>query len=479
MSPPRLARRTFLKTAAAVGAPWIVPATVFGATAPNNRITVGCIGTGNQGFNILKQFLKHAEAQVVAVCDVNRGSFGYRDEKQYCGREPAQKLVHEHYAAARASGRYRGCDAVGDFRDVLARRDIDAVTIVTPDHWHAVMTVLAARAGKDIYCEKPLSLTVRDGQEMVRAVREHRRILQTGSHERSNPVTRHACELVRNGRIGKLQRVTVVLPFWNTKGGPFAPQPVPPNLNWDLWQGQAPAREYCPERVHFNFRWWSDYAGGIITDWGQHHMDIAFWGMGVEDSGPLSVEGTAIFPNEGAKEPTRCYDNPDRFLVKMQFPNQVELLYFVAHDQKYRESITPEDEARLFSQTQADLPEKSRNGIMFIGDQGRVFVNRGRAYGKPVDELKENPLTSNAIRLYESNDHMANFFECVKTRKTPAATVDVAHRVITACHLGNIAIRLKRKIVWDPVKEEIVGDAEAANSIYVRRPQRAPYQITA
>jgi predicted dehydrogenase len=453
-------RRDFLRSvAAATGT--LVPYWYTGgvpgqeAKRKNDRPLIAAIGVGGQGTAILKSAARFGD--VVAVCDADLKN------------------------AERARELFGGKPAVyQDYRKLLdERKDVEVITNGTPDHWHTAINIAACRAGKDIYAEKPLTLTIDEGKLLRRVVKETGRIVQVGTQQRSDPNFRLACELVRNGRIGKLQRVTVVLPFWNTKGGPFAPQPVPPHLHWDLWQGQAPAREYCPERVHFNFRWWSDYAGGIITDWGQHHMDIAFWGMGVEDSGPLSVEGTAIFPNEGAKEPTRCYDNPDRFLVKMQFPNQVELLYFVAHDQKYRESITPEDEARLFSQTQADLPEKSRNGIMFVGDQGRVFVNRGKAYGKPVDELKENPLPSGAIRLYESNDHMANFFECVKTRKTPAATVDVAHRVITACHLGNIAIRLKRKIVWDPVKEEIVGDAEAANSIYVRRPQRAPYQITA
>ncbi len=453
-------RRQFLRcVAAATGA--LVPygftrrATGQQARSKNDRPLIAAIGVGGQGTAILKSAARFGD--VVAVCDADLKNA--ERAKELFGGKPA---VYQ------------------DYRKLLdERKDVEVITNGTPDHWHTAINIAACRAGKDVYAEKPLTLTIDEGKLLRRVVKETGRIVQVGTQQRSDPNFRLACELVRNGRIGKLQRVTVVLPFWNTKGGPFAPQPVPPHLHWDLWQGQAPVREYCPERVHFNFRWWSDYAGGIITDWGQHHMDIAFWGMGVEDSGPSSVEGTAIFPNEGAKEPTRCYDNPDRFLVKMQFPNQVELLYFVAHDQKYRESITPEDEARLFSQTQADLPEKSRNGIMFIGDQGRVFVNRGKAYGKPVDGLKENPLPSNAIRLYESNDHMANFFECVKTRKTPAATVDVAHRVITACHLGNIAIRLKRKIVWDPVKEEIVGDAEAANSIYVRRPQRAPYQITA
>lgn len=451
-------RRAFLQRGLSLGAAgifvpyWFSRSSSAGepARSKNDRPLIAAIGVGGRGTAILKSASRFGD--VVAVCDADLKNA--ERARELLGGKPA---VYQ------------------DYRKLLdERKDVEVILNGTPDHWHTAINIAACKAGKDVYTEKPLTLTIEEGKLLRKVVHDTGRIVQVGTQQRSDPNFRLACELVRNGRIGKLQRVTVVLPFWSTKGGPFAPQPVPPHLNWDLWQGQAPERPYYPERVHFNFRWWSEYAGGIITDWGQHHMDIAFWGMGVEDSGPLWVEGTAVFPNEGKPD---CYDNPDRFFVKMLFPNDVELLFFVAHDQKYRESITPQEEAQLFTQTQADLPEKSRNGIMFIGDKGRVFVNRGRAYGKPVEELKDNPLPSNAIRLYESNDHMANFFECVKTRKAPAATVDVAHRVITACHLGNIAIRLKRRIVWDAQKEEIVGDPEAAQSIYVRRPQRAPYQI--
>jgi len=460
MAPVRLHRRAILQRGVSLGAAgllapyWFTPSSQAAqpSRSKNDRPLIAAIGVGGRGTEILKSASRFGD--VVAVCDADLKNA--ERARELLGGKPA---VYQ------------------DYRKLLdERKDVEVILNGTPDHWHTAINIAACKAGKDVYTEKPLTLTIEEGKLLRQVVHQTGRIVQVGTQQRSDPNFRLACELVRNGRIGKLQRVTVVLPFWSTKGGPFAPQPVPPHLNWDLWQGQAPERPYCPERVHFNFRWWSEYAGGIITDWGQHHMDIAFWGMGVEDSGPLWVEGTAVFPNEGKPN---CYDNPDRFFIKMLFPNDVELLFFVAHDQKYRESITPQEEAQLFTQTQADLPEKSRNGIMFIGDKGRVFVNRGKAYGKPVEELKDHPLPSNAIRLYESNDHMANFFECVKTRKPPAATVDVAHRVITACHLGNIAIRLKRRIVWDAAKEEIVGDPEAAQSIYVRRPQRAPYQITA
>ncbi len=457
MSRFRSTRRRFLKSAvglAAAGAAvpyWHtgVSAQAGPAKSKNDRPLIAAVGVGGQGTGIVRSAARFGD--VVAVCDAD--------------------LEH----AEKAKAVFGGKPAVyQDYRKLLERKDVEAITNGTPDHWHTAVNVAACKAGKDVYTEKPLALTIEEGQLLRKVVRETGRIVQVGTQQRSDPNFRLACELVRNGRIGKLKKVTVVLPFWTTKGGPFAAKPVPPSLNWDLWQGQAPERQYCPERAHFNFRWWSEYAGGIITDWGQHHMDIAFWGMDVENGGPLSVEGTAIFPNEGKPD---CFNNPDRFLIKMKFPGDIDLLYFVAHDKKYRESITPEEEARLFADTQADLEEGSRNGIMFTGDKGRVFVNRGKVYGKPVEELKDDPLPAGANRLYESNDHMQNFFECVKTRKQPISTVAVAHRVITACHLGNVAIRLKRKIVWDAQKEEIIGDVEAASSMYVRREQRAPYRI--
>ena len=256
-------------------------------------------------------------------------------------------------------------------------------------------------------------------------------------------------------------------------------QPVPPKLDWDLWQGQAPEREYRPQRTHYSFRFWHEYAGGKITDWGQHHMDIAFWGMGWKDTGPLEIEGRAFYPNRGIPN---AYDNADRFVTRMKFPGDIDVLFMVVRDNNYLKSIadgemTEAEDAELFDGIPDVWREERRSGIMFIGDEGRVFVNRGKAYGKAVEELPESPFPVDAIRLYESNDHMGNFFDCVKSRKQPISTVDVAHRVITACHLGNAAIHLKRKIRWDPATEQIVGDPDANESIYLRREQRAPYTI--
>jgi predicted dehydrogenase len=415
---------------------------------------VGCIGLGGRGSVIAKE--AGAFGEIVAVCDVDLAN------------------------AEKAKAAFDGKPAVyQDYRKLLDRRDIDVITNGTPDHWHTIINIAACRSGRDVYTEKPLTLTIEEGKILRQVVQQTGRIVQVGTQQRSVAHFRTACELVRNGRIGKLKQVVVLLPFWTTKGEPFSPQPVPASLDWDLWQGQAPQRVYCPQRVHFNFRWWSDYAGGIITDWGQHHLDIAYWGMNTEQSGPLEIEGQAFFPNGGRPD---CFDNPDRFVINMKYPGDVELWYLVARDAKYLKSmaagdISQREDSALFAGAPEEWKQEQRNGIMFIGEQGRVFVNRGGAFGKAVEELKENPLPPDALRLYESGGHMGNFFECAASRQPPASPVEVGHRVITACHLGNIAIHLKRKIIWDPAKEEIIGDAEASNSMYLRRPQRPPYLV--
>jgi predicted dehydrogenase len=292
------------------------------------------------------------------------------------------------------------------------------------------------------------------------------------------PHFRTAVDLVRGGAIGKLRMVSVILPFWTTRGGPFATRPVPAELDWDLYQGQAPLSDYCPERTHFTYRWFFEYAGGIITDWGQHHMDIAHWGMNMERSGPLTVEGKAYFPNAGRAECGQCFNNPDRFVVKMTYPGDIDLWYFVARDEKYLAemgALTPEQEADLFAGLPEELKAEQRNGILFVGDKGRIFVNRGAAYGKAVEEHYASHPEPEAPGFDDTLEHMRDFFDCVKSRQRPITDVEVAHRTITACHLGNIAMRLKRKITWDAAAEQIVGDDEA--NARQSREQRAPYVI--
>jgi len=458
-------RRDFLRSAAALGAAGtFVPYWLTGEnaragewTARNDRPHVGAIGCGGRGSGIAQQAARFGE--IVAVCDVDR-----RQAERAKAGFAAKAEIYQ------------------DYRKLLDRKDVDVVTNGTPDHWHTAVNVAACRAGKDVYTEKPLTLTIDEGKILCRVVRQTGRIVQVGTQQRSVPQFQAGVELVRNGRVGKLRQVWVALPYFSTKGGPFPTTPVPESLNWDMYQGQAPVHDYCRQRTHSNFRWWYEYAGGIITDWGNHHMDIAHWGMDSERTGPVSIEARALFPNPKG---SRYYNTPNRFFSRMRYPGGVELLYFASLGERLlygevqeHQDTTPEEVARLFGK---EVPEEiktfNRNGIMFTGNKGRVFVNRGGVYGKPVEELKANPLPADAWRVYPSRDHMGNFFECVKTRKQPASPVEIQHRTVTACHLTNISLRLGRKITWDPEKERIVGDEEA--NAWQKRRQRAPYLIEA
>jgi myo-inositol 2-dehydrogenase / D-chiro-inositol 1-dehydrogenase len=456
-------RRQFLRrTAAAAAAGGMVPywlstssAGADEAKAKNDRPHVGIIGVGGRGLADAKT--ASALGEIVAVCDVDR-----------CQAEKAREAL---------SGTPDICQ---DYRKLLDRSDIDLIINGTPDHWHTAINIAACQAGKDVYAEKPLTLTIDEGKILCRVVEQTGRIVQAGTQQRSGKTFQTAVELVRNGRIGKLRQVWVALPYFSSKGGPFPTEAVPPELDWDLYQGQAPQHDYCRQRTHSNFRWWYEYAGGIITDWGNHHVDIAQWGMDCDLSGPTSVEARGLFPNP---QGPNFYNTPDRFFSRMQYANGVELLYFASLQQRAHfgqvekhEETTPEQIEWLFGK---DVPEEiktfNRDGVMFIGDEGRLMVNRGGVYGKAAEEAKENPLPADAWRAYPSNDHMANFFACVKDRKPPCAPVTIEHRTATACHLTNLSLRLKRKLAWDPQRQEIIGDEEA--NAWQRRPQRAPYVV--
>ncbi|HQX53650.1 MAG TPA: Gfo/Idh/MocA family oxidoreductase, partial [Planctomycetaceae bacterium] len=288
----RLTRRQFVATAGAVVvAPTIVPSSVFGENAPSNRINVALIGCGNQSRVDLPSMLRQPDAQVVAVCDVNRGSNGYARPEHFLGREPAQKKVNEYYAEKTRSGTYNGCDAYSDFRDVLARDDVDAVMIVLPDHWHALATVKACEAGKDVYCQKPMSLTIHDGQQMIKAVRQHGRVLQTGSQYRSNAVVRRMCELVRNGRIGEVKRAVAIINDSGAGPGPgWKEMPVPDGFDYNTWLGPAPDAPYHIDRCLYRFRFLLDYSGGQVTNTGAHAIDIVQWALGTDGTGPVEFE---------------------------------------------------------------------------------------------------------------------------------------------------------------------------------------------
>ena len=429
--PRALSRRSFLRRAGgALAAASIVPARVLGRNAPSNRIQVAVIGTGNQGTQDLRAFLGEEDVQVVAVCDVNRGSGGYKSEDQFLGREPAIRLVNDTYAASTRSGTYRGCDAYEDFREVLARPDVDAVAIVVPDHWHAVMTTMAARAGKDIYCEKPLGLTVADGQAMVAAVRRHGVVLQTGSHERSNGRTRFACELVRNGYIGQLKRIQAVVGPWNKSApvGAWAPMPVPEGFDYERWLGPAPWAPYHKDRCLYNFRFILDYSGGQVTNYGAHSLDMAQWGNGADHTGPVEFEDAGSeWPQDGLFTVARTVH------FRARYANGVEL-----------ECITRKDNV----------------ACRFEGTEGWVETGYGGFQTEPAS-LKTAIIPADGVRLGRSTNHIRNFLDCVRSRAEPAAPVEVGHRSATVCHVANIAMQLRRRLRWDPEREICVGDDEA------------------
>jgi predicted dehydrogenase len=437
-------RRGFLRrlTNAAIASTavpyWLTARPTKAVPSKNDRPLVGCIGVGHRG-TLVAQWAASC-GDIVAVCDADRRN--------------AEK------ARAALGGR---ADIYQDYRELLDRDDIEIIINATPDHWHTAINIAACKAGKDVYAEKPLTLTIEEGKRLCRVVEETERIVQVGTMQRSSKRFQTAVELVRNGRIGKLRQVWVALPYSTAKGGPFAPQPVPGSLDWDLYQGQAPLHDYCPQRTHRNFRRWFEYAGGIITDWGSHHMDIAHWGMDCELGGPISVAARGVFPNPSGPE---YYNNPDRFFARLLYPSGVEVLFFAAPDKTLLDQDVPEEIRAI-----------RHDVIFFIGERGRIHVNRKAVGGEAVDELQKNPLPPDAWLAYPSNDHMADFFDCVKTRKQPCATVQIEHRTATACHLTNISLRLKRKIAWDPQRQEIVGDDEA--KAWQRRGQRAPYQIVA
>jgi len=438
-----LHRRQFLaRTAAAVAAPYVITSSARGGEdrpAASERITMGCIGLGGRGTVNMETFLGQPDVQIVALCDVDAGSTRYEDA-WHRGLAPAKEKVEQRYAAQRTSSAFRGVDAYRDFRELLARDDIDAVCISTPDHWHAPMAVAAARAGKDIYCEKPLSLTIRDGRAMVDAVSRYGRVFQCGSQRRSDAKCRRSCELVRNGRIGRLHTVRVSLPggHWirNNAKKTFEVEPVPEGFDYDLWLGPAPWAPYVFNRCHWNWRWNLDYSGGNVTDWGAHMIDMAHWGMGCDDTGPVEIEGRGTWPPREnlwnaatGFEFTCTYANGVRMIVTSGGPNRFE------------------------------------------GTDG--WIDLGGATNPPA--LATAEIGPDEIHLYQSRSQHGNFIDCVKSRAPTAAPVETAHRSISVAHLGNIAMQTGRKIRWDPQGEEIVGDEAAARLL--GRPKREPWRL--
>lgn len=439
----QLSRRTLLKGAAAsaAAAPFILPSNVWSAeTKPNSRLTMGFIGMGKQNKGLLGGFLGQ-DTQVVAVCDVDTNR-----------REEAKKRVDTHYKHSGPGG----CAAVSDFREITGRKDIDAVCIATPDHWHAIIALAALRNGKDVYCEKPLTHNIHEAVELIRAVDENKRVLQTGSMQRSSKEFRVACELVLNGAIGKVQRVECSF------GDPGRPCDLPgeamePGLDWEMWVGPAPMRPYnsvlSPRGLHDHFPNWRSYlefGGGMVTDWGAHHLDIAQWGLGMDDSGPVE-----ILPPEkkGAKRGAKLV---------------------------YANGVTVE--------------HKDSFGVHFYGAEGEVQVNRGKFTFKRGDEMiasftgqkdtscaaqvqkAEKAFLENAkIQLYVSRNHISDFMDCVKSRKKPITSEQVGGRSAICCHLMNLVYWHGQKLKWDPKNFAFAGGTGDAK--WLTRNYRAPWSV--
>jgi len=464
MTTSRKNRRNFLKTSAALSAAAVAPyyfapsnvmADEAKAKSPNDRPILGCIGTGDRWDAVGPQALNFADC--VAVCDVD-------SEHAAKGKERVEKK----------QGTERKVEVFEDYRKLLERKDIDVVTIVTPDHWHSKIAIEAMKAGKDVYCEKPLTLTIDEGKQILKVLKETGRVFQVGTQQRSEMSAEKgkfpqqfltAVALCHAGRLGKIKRVECRI-----GGAPTSPElpkaPIPSNLNWEMWLGQAPMTDYVSapsggryphSRTHYEFRWWYEYSGGKMTDWGAHHVDIAQWAIGMDKSGPVSVEGVkAEHPvpfKDGWPTVTNRYNAATKFDVKVMFPNDVEL----------------------------HVLSDGENGIQITGDKGELFVSRGNLRGSAVDVLKDHPLPDDAIsKLYKGKkpgNHMGNFFECIKDRTQPISDVDTHHRAMTTCHLANIAIRLGRKLKWNPQTEQFEGDDEANK--WLKREARKGYEVVA
>jgi myo-inositol 2-dehydrogenase/D-chiro-inositol 1-dehydrogenase len=461
-SPSHTSRRSFLKTTglagAALGFPTIIPSRVLGADAPSKKINILQIAAGRIGRTMdIPGLLRHDTARIVALCDLD--SLRLEDGKQ---------MVESHYAKKMAGVKVA---TYGDYREALRHPDIDAVSISTPDHWHAEPVVAAAMLGKDIYVQKPLAMTVEEGRIVSDIVRKKGCMFQIGSQQRSGAQFRTACEMVRNGRIGKVHTVKIGLPS-DPSGGSTTEIPVPSNLNYDMWLGSTPLAPYTVDRVHAQGTtvkeryaerpgWLriEDYCLGMITGWGSHHVDIAHWGLDTELTGPISIEGKAEFPKSG------LWNVHGPYHIEMKYANGATII----------------------------IDHKLPNGVRFEGSDGWIFVTRGaervtasdpipkggaaKALQASNPDILKTPLGKDDIRLHESpnNDHHLDWITSIQTRKPAVTTVEAAHRSTSACITGWIAMKLGRKLTWDPTKERFEGD-DTANSM-LHRESRAPYGL--
>jgi len=443
--------KTMTTAAGAIIVPTIVPSTVFGKSAPSNKINIGQIGGGRiaRAWD-MPGTLKYEQTRFIAVSDVDANRMA-----------DGKKFIEDYYARKKNNKNYVNVKMYGDYKELLQNKDIDAVIISTPDHWHAQPAIEAALAGKDIYLEKPTSLTVAEGRLLSDVVNRQGVILQMGTQQRSMAQFRRAAELVRNGRIGKLQTVKIGLP--GDPSGPEAKEmPVPKNLNYDMWLGSTPEVYYTEMRVHpqkgYSRPGWlrcEQFGAGMITGWGQHHIDSAAWGMDTEYTGPVSVAAIAQFPGSG------LWDVHMDFMVKAEYANGIQMF----------------------------ISQGYPNGIRYEGTEGWIFVSRGSYSATASDPVsrKKNQKALNAsdtkiltsvigpdeIHLYESDDHHGNWLNCIKTRKQPISPIEIGHRACTVCLISHIAMKMPRKLYWDPTNERFVNDDEANSKL--SRPQRYPY----
>ena len=442
----QISRRSFLATctttAVATGLPlWFIKADrAFAAetnsatpTSANDRPAIALIGCGGMGRGDAQNASRFGD--IVAVCDVDE--------------------THADAAAKQFTKNGKAPAKFGDFRKVMERDDIDIIVQATPDHWHTLVNLAAAKAKKDVYGEKPLTLTIDEGKHLVKAVRDSGIVLQTGSQQRSDARFRLACELVRNERIGKLKQVNVFVPA-GISGGPFHSVPVPPEFNWDFWLGQAPQVEYLKERCHGNFRWWFDYSGGPITDWGAHHNDIARWAIGLD--GPTEVEARALAtPVPGG------YTTPSEFEATLTWANGVKQLVKTTVDDAPSGAVVK--------------PDGQRNGVKFVGTDGWIWVNRD-GISASDKEMIHAALPESALHLEHSRDHMGNFFDCVRSRKDPICNVQVGHRSACVGHLIVISLRQGKKFQWNPEQEIFVGENAEEGNAHLARPMRKPFDYS-
>jgi len=456
-----LSRRAVLRTAALAAAgfaaPAIVPRRVFGRQAPSNRVRLGVIGCGHQSTRVIPAFLACGDAEIVAVCDVNRGGVGYYHPGQFLGRDAARQWVDFHFAEKNQTSILSRCAAYADFRELLARDDIDAVVIIVPDHWHALIAIAAMRAGKDVYCEKPLALTIEQGRKMVTVARAEKRVFQVGAQFRSSPAVRRACELVRNGRLGEIRlvRTWVDANSFPSPAPGWQPQPVPDGFDYAMWLGPAPEAPFHPERCFFRWRYILDYSNGQTTNFGAHTNDIAQWALGFDGTTPVEFEdaGSEFLPAGS------LFTTASKTAFRARYANGLELL----------------------------CETRKSSGVKFEGTEGALEVTLGGSLKTYPENIKDSVIGPGEIHLPMSNpahqahvrndvdtDHAADFLAAVKARRDPIQPIETGHSTASLCILGNAAQVLKKKFAWDPAQERS-PDAEV--NAFLSRPMRAPWTL--